>query len=400
MTHYVFTGTRLSGETTSGEGDARNETALRYQLESQGIIVIDIIPKTIVYGQSRRAIHVRHGQVANFTRQLAAMTRAGLRLGTIFNVLLKQSHPGGWTQIVRDLSARVEEGMRLSEALSRHPKVFNQFYVSLVRAGEVSGDFSGVLSRLSRFLEDSDKLRRKVRAALAYPAVIMCVSLVVLLILLVYIVPVFKEMFLNFQTELPVLTKAVLLVSDLVNGNLLIIFLTLPVIGVAAWYLSQSQRTRLIVSKTALRIPGLRSLLIKSELSNFFQTMSTLLDGGVALGGALPQATTAVGNVRLRAEFESAMGVIRRGAPLHEAWVTSKLVPPMVVELTSVGEETGRLSEMFRTIAEFYAEEVESALPAMTSILEPMLIVIVGIFVAAILIAMYLPLFEIVGQLG
>ncbi len=400
MTRYSYTGARLTGETITSECDALDESVLQDQLEAQGILLIESHPKTINRTAAFRSANVSRREVANFTRQVAAMTRAGMRIGTIFQVLLRQKHSQEWGRVLQDLSAKIQEGMSLSAALGCHPDAFSQFYVSLVRAGETSGNLAPVLNRLSRFLENSNKLRRRVKSALVYPFVVLCVSAIVLFILLVYIVPVFKEMFLSFRTELPFLTKAVLSASDFVSGNLVAVLLALPLLGAAGWYLSRMSRLQLLTSKVLLSVPGLRSLLVKTELANFSRTMSTLLDGGVALNIALSQAAATVGNARLRIEFGSAGEVIRQGTPLNKAWSASKLIPPMVTEIIAVGEETGHLSEMFAAIADFYAEEVEATLPAVTSLLEPLLIVIVGLLVAAILIAMYLPLFEIIGQLG
>ncbi len=275
----------------------------------------------------------------------------------------------------------------MSESLSLHPGVFDRFYVSLVRAGESSGDLAEVFSRLAKSLETSDRLKRKIKAALAYPLVIMTVAALVLFLLLFYIVPVFKEMFLNFQTELPPLTKVVVGVSDILTAHPLIIILCLLVGGTGLYLIARTNFVAAGLSELPLHVPGLRNLVLKSETANFSRTLATLLWGGVALNEAIPLASSVVRNIQLRRQFENAASAIAGGSTLHLAWKDKKLIPPMVSEMVAVGEETGQLARMFDSIADFYAEEVESLLPAITAVIEPLLIVVVGIFVAAILIS-------------
>ena len=369
-------------------------------MAQEGIVVVEIRPATGQGGgRVVSSLRFRRPLVA-FTRQMAVMLRNGMRLDAIMRVQLRQSNPKAWQNVLGRVTAELSEGRSLSDALAAQPSIFSKFYVSLVRAGESSGDLAEVFSRLATSLETSDRLRRKVRAALAYPAVITTVAAIVLFILLFYIVPIFKEMFLNFQTELPPLTRAVVGISDLLVDHTGIVMIAVLTGGLGLLLLSRSYALAAALSRLTLHLPGLRTLVLKSETASFSRTIATLLWGGVALNEAIPLASSVVRNVQLRQQFESAATQIASGSTLHQAWSDQQLIPPMVVEMVAVGEETGQLARMFDAIASFYSEEVEALLPTITAVLEPLLIVIVGIFVAAILISMYMPLFELIGQLG
>lgn len=400
MSVFTYRGMLASGEEVKGERRASSRESLQVMLAQEGIIVVDInrsnnsaTLKAFSPLRSKR-------ELVSFTRQMSVMLRNSMRLDAIIRALLRQKNSKTWQTVLHGLGASLSEGQSLSQSLALQPTVFDNSYVSLVRAGESSGDLSEIFSRLAKSLETSDRLKRKIKAALAYPAVIMAVAAIVLFVLLLYIVPVFKEMFLNFQTELPPLTKIVISLSDNLSSHTLTLILILLSLGVAVMILNRATSFARLLSQVPLHIPGLRNLIIKSETATFSRTLATLLWGGVALNEAILLAASGIRNVLLRRQFESASAAISSGSTLHLAWIDKKLIPPMVAEMVALGEETGQLAKMFDSIAEFYSEEVETLLPAMTAILEPLLIVLVGIFVAAILISMYMPLFELIGQLG
>lgn len=400
MGQFDYKGILVSGEETAGQRHAGNQDQLRDLLAQEGIIAVEISRSQ----QSSRLgsfATLRHRScLLSFTRQLAVMLRNGMRLDAIVRVLLHQPNAKAWQKLLQNIAASLHEGHSLSEALAAHPAVFDRFYTSLVRAGESSGELPEVFSRLAKSLESSDRLKRKIKSALAYPLVIVTVAVIVLFVLLFYIVPVFKEMFLNFQTELPPLTQAIVALSDVLTTHPLLILGGLSLCGALLVILFQSARVAATLSQIPLHLPLLRTVVVKSETANFARTIATLLWGGVALSEAIPLAASVVRNVQLRRQFESGSIAIWNGSTLHSGWSDEKLIPSMVTEMVAVGEETGQLARMFDSIADFYSEEVETLLPAITAALEPLFIVIVGIFVAAILISMYLPLFELIGQLG
>lgn len=400
MGQFEFKGTLTSGGEISGRRRAANEKSLRLLLAREGIIAVETRPWSkpdriggIASLRDKRAL-------VSFTRQMAVMLRNGMRLDTICKVLQAQQNSRTWQQRLRKISSGLNDGNSLSASLASQPEVFDRYFVSLVRAGESSGNLAEVFSRLARALESSDRLKRKIRVALAYPAVITTVAAIVLFILLFYIVPIFKGMFLNFQTELPPLTKVVVRLSDVLTANPLLLLTGLLVFSGILLYTSKINYLAKVLSQVPLHTPGLRNLVVKSETANFSRTMATLLWGGVALSEAIPLASSAIRNVQLQRQFESASAAIAGGSTLNAVWSDKRLIPPMVTEMVAVGEETGQLAKMFDAIADFYSEEVEAQLPAVTAVLEPLLIVIVGVFVAAILISMYMPLFELIGQLG
>ncbi len=400
MGQFEFKGTLVSGGEISGKRRAGSEESLRLLLAREGIIAVEIRPWSKSNSLGSIASFRDKRALVSFTRQLAVMLRNGMRLDAIFRVIQAQQNSRAWQQHLQKISASLNDGNSLSTSLASQPAVFDRFYISLVRAGESSGDLAEVFSRLAKALESSDRLKRKIKAALAYPAVITAVATIVLFVLLFYIVPVFKEMFQNFQTELPPLTKAVVGLSDILTANPLLLIIGLFVIGGILLVLSKTGCLVKALSQVPLHIPGLRNLVIKSETANFSRTMATLLWGGVALSEAIPLASSVVRNIQLRGQFASASAAIAAGSTLNSVWSNEPLIPPMVTEMVAVGEETGQLARMFDAIADFYSEEVEALLPTVTAVLEPLLIVVVGVFVAAILISMYMPLFELIGQLG
>lgn len=400
MERFEFKGTQVSGGEISGQRRAGSKERLRLLLAREGIVAVEIWPWSKSNSLGSIASFRDKRALVSFTRQLAVMLRNGMRLDAILRVLQAQQNSKAWQQHLKAISSSLNDGNSLSNSLASQPTIFDQFYISLVRAGESSGDLAEVFARLAKALESSDRLKRKIKAALAYPAVITAVAAIVLFVLLFYIVPVFKEMFLNFQTELPPLTRVVVKLSDILTAHPLLVIIGLLASGGIVIGLSKTDYLAKVVSQVPLHTPGLRNLVIKSETANFARTMATLLWGGVALNEAISLAASVVRNVELRGQFESASGAIAGGSTLNAVWSSKPLIPPMVSEMVAVGEETGQLARMFDSIADFYSEEIEALLPAVTAVLEPLLIVIVGVFVAAILISMYLPLLELIGQLG
>ncbi|MCC6963139.1 MAG: type II secretion system F family protein [candidate division Zixibacteria bacterium] len=368
-------------------------------MSTEGLLVLELSPAASLPAGASLA-HREYSQVVKFTRQLAAMLRSGMRLDAALHVLLRQDHSHRWHRLLTSIAAGLQEGRMLADALAEHPQVFNPVYINLVRSGETAGDLPGVLTRLARSLDSTDRIKRKLRAALAYPIVILAIAVIVLFILLAYIVPVFKEMFMSFQSELPPLTEIVVGLSDALTQYPTYVLGALGIFAITGILLVRSNWASQVASNVPLLIPGLHSIVIKSETANFARTVATLLDGGVALHEAMPLAAATVRSERLRSELGSATHLIASGGQLHDAWRNSTIVPPMLTEMAAVGEETGTLSRMFDTLADYYSEELETIIPSITAILEPLLIVLVGIVVAAILISMYLPLFELIGQLG
>lgn len=399
MKKFDYKAIAASGETICGQRLTNSPELLRQQLNAEGLMVLELSPTASLPAGANLARR-DHSQVVKFTRQLAAMLRAGMRLDAALRVLSRQSHSHRWHRLLISIAASLQEGRALADALVEHPQVFDPVYISLVRSGETAGDLSGVLTRLARSLDSADRIKRKLRAALAYPIVILAIAVIVLFILLAYIVPVFKEMFLSLNSELPPLTKTVVGLSDALTQHPTLVFVALGIFAIAGILLLRSNWAAQVISNVPLLIPGLHSVVIRSETANFARTVATLLDGGVALHEAMPLAAATVRSARLRSELGGATTLIASGGQLHDAWQNSTIVPPMLTEMAVVGAETGTLSRMFDTVADYYSEEVETIIPSITAVIEPLLIVLVGIVVAAILISMYLPLFELVGRLG
>ncbi len=399
MKKFDYKAVAASGETICGQRLTRSPELLRQQLNAEGLLVLELSPTASLPAGPNLARR-EYSQVVKFTRQLAAMLRSGMRLDAALRILLRQNHSHRWHRLLTSIAANLQEGRTLADALAEHPQMFNPVYISLVRSGETAGDLPGVLTRLARSLGSTDRIKRKLRAALAYPIVIFAIAVIVLFILLAYIVPVFKEMFMSFRSELPPLTQIVVGLSDALTQHPTSVLGALGTFAITGILLLRSNWASQVISNVPLLIPGLHSIVIKSETANFARALATLLDGGVALQQAIPLAAATVRSTRLRTELGGATHLITSGGQLHDAWQDNTIVPPMLTEMAAVGAETGTLSRMLDTVADYYSEEVETVIPSITAIIEPLFIVIVGIVVAAILISMYLPLFELIGQLG
>jgi type IV pilus assembly protein PilC len=400
MAKFRYNGLSFSGQQVEGELVARNESELRQLLQADGIVLNSAHEQEVSQPQFKQLLTRGRQELVPFTRQMATMLSAGVSIDRVLTVLTRQAKSGRWRLVLSDLGERVRSGSSLSEALAEHPDIFDTLYVSLVKAGESSGELAVVLERLASFLENSERVSRKVKAAFLYPLAVLIVSIIVVLVLLIYIIPLFQEMFANLHAELPRMTKVVMGVSDFVRGNIVMVVLLLAVVSVLGWWLGRSTFFKTRLGSLMVRLPVVGNLIIKSQLAHFCRTCETLLIGGVQLPGAILLGSATARNLGLRTEIQQGLEQLKGGRPLHSAWDTSKIVPPIMAEMVQVGEETGKLPQMLGKLAQMFSDEVDAVTPALTAILEPVLIVGVGILVAGILISMYLPLFELINQLG
>ncbi len=400
MPKFHYSGVSFQGQPVKGELAARDEAELKSLLQADGVIVSHAQRGRSDSPRLGQLVTRRHRELAPFTRQMATMLSAGVRVDRVLAVLVRQAHSQRWRTVIAELGERVKAGSSLSDALEVRADIFDCLYVSLVRAGESSGELPLVLERLALYLENSEKIGRKVKAAFLYPLAVLIVSILVVLVLLIYIIPLFSEMFVNFHAELPAMTKTVISVSDFVRQEVVVITPLLALIGLVGWRATKSAYFRSRLGAFVIRLPIVGNLIVKSQLAHFCRTCETLLEGGVLLPEAISLASATARNLRLRTELRHGIDELRRGRPLHAAWEGSSVVPPIAAEMVQVGEETGELPQMFDKLAQVFGDEVDTIAPALTAILEPLLIVIVGVLVAGILISMYLPLFELISQLG
>lgn len=398
MPVFEYKGKTLAGANVSGELKANSKEDLERVLR-QNKIIVNSISKKAAEIQFKIGTGVKRLDVSRFTRQFATMIGAGLPLVQCLDILATQMENKEFSKIVSQVKDSVQGGATLSEALGRHPKIYDTLYCNMVEAGEVGGALDAILNRLAVYREKADQLVRKVKGAMVYPAVIVVVAVAVTVGMLVFIVPVFAKMFGGLNAELPMPTQVILKVSNFMRDNFLIILGAIG--GLAALFLwwKKTPGGALAVDKMLLRTPVLGNLVRKSAVARFTRTLGTLLSSGVSIIEALEITAKTAGNLVIANAISKSVISIAEGdtitAPLKETGV----FPPMVTQMISVGEKTGGLDEMLNKIADFYDEEVDEAVSALTSVIEPIIIVFMGVVIGAIMIAMYLPMFDIIGKI-
>ncbi len=336
-----------------------------------------------------------------FTRQFATMIDAGLPLVQCLDILAQQGDNISFNKVLLDVKEKVEGGSKFSEALGKHPKVFDTLYVNLVGAGEAGGILDTILVRIAAYIEKRVKLKGQVRSAMVYPAGVFCIAMAVMFVLLTWVIPSFEAMFKDFGGEdsLPALTKFVIAMSDAVVGNLHWIILTVVGVVSSVSYSYKTPKGKYFWHKLMLAAPVFGPVIRKIAVARFTRTLGTLLGSGVPILDALEIVARSAGNVIIENAIRQTTDKIREGKPMAEPLMETNIFPPLVVQMIAVGEQTGALDSMLNKIADFYEEEVDAAVAAMTSMLEPIMMVFIGGMVGFILIAMYMPIFDIAGKI-
>lgn len=399
MPVFEYTGKTLGGKQVQGELKAKNRAELERFLRGNRILVSSVSKKP-------RQIQIKFGSgikkvdISRFTRQFATMISAGLPMVQCLDILGSQMESAEFRKIIMKVKDSVQSGMTLSEGLGKHKKVFDELYVNMVEAGEIGGALDTILVRLAQYREKADKLTRKVKGAMVYPLVVAIVAVGVTFAMLRFIVPVFAKMFGGLGAELPTPTKVILGISNfLKDQTLMILFIiVLAVIGFKLFL--RNPKGRLLFDSFKLKMPLLGSLVRKSAVSRFTRTLATLLSSGVSILDALNITAKTSGNMVIQNAIKKSMLSIAEGETITQPLKDSGVFPPMVTQMISVGEKTGGMDDMLSKIADFYDEEVDAAVSALTSIIEPVVIVFLGGIIGAIMIAMYLPMFDIIGQIG
>jgi type IV pilus assembly protein PilC len=339
--------------------------------------------------------------LTTFTRQLATLVDAGLPLLRGLRVLEKQERNANLKKILAELSLAIEGGSTFSEALAQHPKVFNRLFVNMVKAGELGGVLEVVLKRLSEFSEKAQKIKGKVKAAMFYPVAVMVVAVGIMILLMVMVVPKFKEVFAGMNMTLPWFTTFVLDVSDIIKNNILVTFgITAVSVVVFLVSINKTKSGRYIWDKFKLKMPALGPVISKVAISRFTRTLGTLVSSGVPILQALTIVKETAGNVIISNAVGKVHESVKEGETITAPLEASGVFPPMVVSMVDVGEQTGALPEMLLKIADNYDEEVDNAVSAMTSLLEPIMIVFLAVIVGSIVIAMFLPLIKMISTMS
>jgi type IV pilus assembly protein PilC len=395
MPVYVYKARNLSGENTQGEMAAANESEVVGQLRKRRLVVVSVREKPKDFNISfGRGFKTR--DLVMFTRQFATMINAGLPLVQSLDILAAQQPKPRVASKIRSVLAEVESGSTLADAMRKNRDFFSDVYVNMVAAGEAGGILDTILLRLAEYLEAADKLRRKVKGAMFYPLTVLCFSFVAIAILLMFVIPTFAGFFSTAGVALPLPTRIVMGLSNFLLAYWWAVLAAL----VGVFYMLRSYRRtpqgRLATDRLLLRVPVFGGVLRKAAIARFSRTLGTLVQSGVPiLEGLEITARTAGNRVIEDAVMESRVS-IAGGETISEPLRKSEVFPPMVVQMINVGEQTGGLDEMLSKIADFYDDEVEAAVGALTSIIEPVMIVFLGGIVGAMVVAMYLPIFDII----
>ena len=395
MPVFTYKGVIGAGKEVSGEIEADNLDQAQQIVRARKITEATIKKKPTELkipglGSSGK---VPADVITGFSRQFATMIDAGLPLVQCLNILSTQAEDETFKKTLKQITGDVEAGSTLSEALAKHPKIFNSLFVNMVAAGEIGGILDDVLLRVSSYMEKAAALKRKIKGAMMYPTVVMTVALGATATLMIVVVPTFVQMFEQSGVELPLPTRIVVGISDFLQSNLLYIAVA---IGAAIFFFKRYYATdngEKVVDNIKLHMPLLGDLIRKSSVARFSRTLSTLLASGVSILEALDITARTAGNRVIEDALQEARTSIGGGDTITAPLSKAEVFPPMVMQMVNVGEQTGELDKMLGKIAEYYEEEVDAAVDSLTSIIEPIIIVYLGVVIGGMVLAMYMPLF-------
>ncbi len=397
MATYVFKAMDLTGAKASGEVEADNKQVVSDQLKQRGLIVLDIADKHRSKELNIKLFNrVKPGDLTIMTRQLSTMVSSGMTILRALYILEAQTENDLLKETLIKVRKDVEAGLPLSDALARHPKIFDPLFIAMTRAGETGGVLDQALLRVANQLEKQDSLRRQVKSAMAYPGVVISFAFITLIALVAFLVPVFIGVFEQFEGDLPTITKFTVALSDLMTGYwyALIAGAVGAVVAFRKWKSSEKGRPQW--DRFRLRIPlKIGDIVQKIALARWSRTLSALVTAGVPLLQALEITGKTAGNHVVEEAMDNVIESVRSGGTISDPLKASPVFPSMVSHMVGVGEETGELDTMLTKIADFYEDQVDSAVKQLTSILEPVMIVVVGGLVGFIVISMYLPLFKV-----
>ncbi|MBI4735758.1 MAG: type II secretion system F family protein [candidate division NC10 bacterium] len=400
MPVFVYTGRTRSGQTIKGEMEAGNREAVVVKLRSQQIIATAVRPKPRDITIPGFGGGVGEKEIVVFTRQFATMIDAGLPLVQCLEILASQQENKVFKKALTEIRQSVEGGLTFAAALKQHPKVFTSLYANMVEAGEAGGILDTILNRLAQYMEKAMGLKKKVKSAMIYPSTIVTVAMVVVIFLLIFVIPTFKSMFEGFGATLPLPTQIVLEMSRIVRQYFLVGIgaIVAGIVALKWWYGTSGGKWA--IDSLLLKAPVFGLLIRKVSVAKFTRTLGTLISSGVAILDGLEITARTAGNKVVEAAILKTRASISEGKTIAEPLKDSGVFPPMVVQMIAVGEQTGALDAMLGKIADFYDEEVDTAVGNLTSLLEPMLMVFLGVIIGGVVIAMYLPIFKLVAVVG
>ena len=402
MPVYQWVGKNRKDEVKKGEIEAVNEEAVKAQLTRQRITPTKVKPKPkdLFENVSFLQPKVKQRDVILFARQFSTMIDAGLPIIQCLDILYSQQGNATFKKMLKEIKESVEGGATLAEALNKFPRQFDSLFVNMIAAGEAGGILDGILRRLAAYMEKAAKLKAQVKGAMTYPIVTLIIAVVVLAVILVFVIPVFEEMFADFGGELPLPTQIVVAMSDMVKSKIVYIIIGLILFIIAFKKFYGTEKGREVVDKLLLKLPVFGDLLRKVAVAKFTRTMGTMLSSGVAILEALDIVAKTAGNKTVEKAVYSVRKGISEGRTMADPLAQSGVFPSMVCQMISVGESTGALDAMLGKIADFYDEEVDQAVENLTSLIEPFMLVFLGVTIGGLVVAMYLPIFKMAGAIS
>jgi type IV pilus assembly protein PilC len=400
MAAYAYSAINAEGIEFSGELHAPDVGAAREQLRIRGLLPSALKELPSAGETSARTVFkaVKPKSLQIFSRQFATMIEAGLNVVSALVILEEQTDDVYLAQIIRELRADVEGGLLLSQAMARHPKVFDRLYIAMVEAGEAAGILDTVLDRVAFQIEKQTQIKRRVKGAMLYPTMVLIFATLVLIGMLMFLVPVFVKIFKQLGGQLPTLTQYVVGASNIVRGYWFIIIPALVALPFAFRRWKRTDSGRQLWDRFKLRIPmKIGDTVLKVTMARFSRTLSTLVAAGVDIIKALEITGQTAGNWVIEHALAGVRAKVHEGVPIAQPLIENEVFPPMVSQMVKIGEETGELEKMLGKIADFYEDEVDAAISSLTSIIEPIMMIMVGCMVGVIIIAMYLPMFKMLS---
>jgi len=394
---YAYSAINADGLELKGEIHAPDVAAAREQLRVRGLLAqaLDELPASGEQGVRTVFKKIKPKSIQIFSRQFATMIEAGLSVVGALTILEEQTDDKYLAAIVKELRADVEGGLLLSQAMVRHPKVFSRLYVAMVEAGEAAGILDEVLDRVAYQIEKETQIKRRIKGAMIYPTMVLAFATCVLTAMLMFLVPVFVKIFADLGGDLPTLTQWVVNASNLLRSKYYIIFPALLAAGLGLRKFKRTEQGRQLWDRIKLRLPmKIGPVVLKVTMARFSRTLSTLIASGVDIIKSLEITGTTSGNWVVEEALADVRARVHEGVPIAQPLLENPVFPPMVSQMVKIGEETGELEKMLGKVADFYEDEVDASVQALTSIVEPIMMIGVGLMVGVIIISMYLPMFK------
>lgn len=396
---FGWEGTNRKGQRQSGTQIASSEQVVRNRLRKQGVVVIRVRKKLQLFGRSKPKVSSK--DICFLSRQLATMLEAGVPLVQSLDIMQNGSANPTFQELMGRIKADVEAGCTLTDAVAKHPKYFDQLYTNLVNAGEKAGALENILDKIATYQEKTEAIKSKIKKALVYPIAVLVIAAGVTTMLLIFVVPQFESMFASFGAELPIFTQLIVKASEIMQSYWWIVLGSVAAALFAFRHAHQrSPKLRMRVDKTKLKLPLIGGIMVKAVIARYARTLATMFTAGVPLVEALESVSGATGSLVYEKAILSMKEQVSTGQTLKDSMVSTQLFTNLSVQMIAIGEESGAIDHMASKVADFYEREVDDAVDALTALLEPLVIVVVGILVGGIIVGMYLPIFQMGKVVG